>query len=419
VEVVAGSRSSPSLTLSMMDVEVPLAADVVVIGAGPGGLGAAALLTRKGFEVLVLERERSIAPKWRAGYDRLRINTSSWFSYLPGRRFPRKAGRWVSRDELVAYYDDYAASHRLRIRTGVEAKRIEAAGPTGEGWAIETADEGFAARAVVVATGKQDKPAIPDWPGRPNFTGELIHSSAYRNAAPYRGRDVLVVGAGNSGMDIALDLVDGGAGRVWVSVNRAPHIARREVLGLPHDFFGVLSRRSPLRMVDSNAKMLRRLTIGDLSEFGLPIPDDGPVTRLEKDGKVPTVDAGDFVACVRARRISIVAAVAKVEEETVVLADRTRLTPQIVVAATGYQSGLGPLVGHLGLLDDEGMPLVHGPETHPSAPGIHFIGFVDPRSGLLRELRLEAVKVSRALGRQFARKESPQTTEKIATAVGR
>jgi putative flavoprotein involved in K+ transport len=392
--------------------DAPRTADVVVLGAGPGGLGVAALLTRRGLDVIVLEREESIAPKWRAGYDRLRINTSSWFSYLPGERFPRKAGRWVSRDDLVAYYDEYAANHRLRIRTGVEARRIEPGGPTGDGWEIETVNESVKARAVVVATGKQDKPVVPDWPGRARFTGELIHSSAYRNAAPYGGRDALVVGAGNSGMDIALDLVDGGAERVWVSVNRAPHIARREVLGLPHDFFGVLSRRSPLRMVDSNAKMLRRLTIGDLSEFGLPIPDDGPVTRLEKDGKVPTVDPGEFVACVRARRIAIVAAVAKLGQNAVVLADGTRLTPQLVVAATGYQPSLWPLVGHLGLLDDEGLPLVHGPAAHPSAPGIHFIGFVDPRSGLLRELRLEAVKVSRALGRQLARKGSPQATEK-------
>lgn len=390
-----------------MSAEARRTADVVVVGAGPGGLGTAASLARKGFHVLVLEREKTTVPKWRAGYDRLRINTSSWFSYLPGRRFPRDAGRWVSRDRLVAYYDDYAARHRLNIRTGVEAKRID---PTvvrsaDRRWAIETSNGSLETRAVVVATGKQDTPVIPAWPGRAGFMGELIHSTAYRNAERYRSLRALVVGAGNSGMDIALDLVDGGAAPVWVSIKRPPHIMRREVLGLPHDVLGVLSRRSPARMVDSNAKLLRRLTIGDLSEYGLPIPDDGPVSRLEKGGKVPTVDPGEFVASVRARRITVVPAVASLEHDAVVLADGTRIEAQLVVCATGYRPSLEPLVGHLGLLDEDGLPLVHGPETHPSHPRIHFIGFLDPRSGLLRELRLEAQRVSRVLSRQLTREE--------------
>ena len=383
----------------------PQAAEVVVIGSGPGGLGTAALLTRRGLDVVVLEREQRIAPKWRSGYDRLRINTSSWFSYLPGQRFPRELGRWPRRDELVAYYDDYAAGNRLRIRTGVEAKRIEPIDGVAatNGWVIETSNESIEARAVVVATGKQDKPVIPNWPGLESFAGELIHSAAYRKAGPYRGRRALVVGAGNSGMDIALDLVEGGAELVWVSVHRPPHIMRREVLGLPHDLFGVLSRRSPQRMADSSAKLLRRLTIGDLSEYGLPMPDDGPVARLEKDGKVPTVDPGEFVASVKARRIAIVSAVATFERDAVLLSDGERIPAQVVVSATGYRPTLEPLVGHLGLLDEHGLPRVHGSNTHPSAPTIHFIGFVDPRSGLLRELRLEAKEVSRALARKLAR----------------
>jgi putative flavoprotein involved in K+ transport len=350
---------------------------------------------------VILERGKSIAPKWRAGYDRLRINTSSWFSYLPGRRFPRKAGRWVSRDDLVAYYDDYAARHELRVQTGVEAKRIE---PADGGWRVETSNDPVMARAVVVATGKQCTPVIPRWPGRDRFGGELIHAADYRNARPYRGRRVLVVGIGNSGMDIAVDLVEEGAENVWVSIRRPPHIVRREVLGLPHDMLGVLSRRSPRRMVDANAKLLRRLTVGDLGDLGLPIPDDGPVSRLEREGKVPTVDPGDFVASVRRRRLTVVAGLARFEENTIVLSDGMRIPAEVVVAATGYRANLESLVGHLALLDEAGLPVVRGAQTHPSAPGLYFVGFVDPRSGLLRELRLEAQRVAHELGRQLARK---------------
>lgn len=368
--------------------------DCVIVGAGPGGLGTAAELARQGLDAVVLERAPRIAAKWRGGYDRLRINTSSWFSHLPGQRFPREHGRWPTRDQLVAYYDDYARRRGLEVHTEVEATRIA---PTGGGWRVETSAGAYRARFVVVATGKQNVPVIPDWPGRGEFGGELIHSAAYRNAVPHRGRRVLVVGTGNSGMDIALDLVEGQAVKVWLAARRPPHIVRREIAGLPHDMLGVCARRAPRRLVDLNAKLIRRATIGDLADLGLPIPDDGPVSRLQQDGRVPTIDSGEFVEAVRRGKVEVVAGVAALTDAAVLLADGGRIEPEAIVAATGYRTSLESLVGDLDLLDAAGLPRVHGGQTDPRAPRLYFVGYLDPRSGLLRELRLQAGEVARAV----------------------
>jgi putative flavoprotein involved in K+ transport len=377
-----------------MSAQTPRMHEAIVIGAGPGGLATAACLKNANIETLLLERGEDVATTWRNGYDRLRINTSSWFSHLPGRRFPRKAGRWIARDELVAYYRDYVELNGLRIQTDVEAKRLE---QTGDDWEIATSRGLLRARIVIVATGRQNTPAIPDWPGLAEFQGELTHSSRYRDAMPFRDRRVLVVGTGNSGTDIALDLAEAGAAKVWLSARRPPHIVRRELWGIPHDAFGVAGRHAPRRFVDAGSRFLRMLTVGDLSEIGLPIPDDGAVTRFEEDGRVPTIDSGDFVSAVRGGQISIVAGVNGLASDSALLADGTRVEPEAIVAATGYRPDLNRLVGHLGLLDAKGIPIVHGIRAHASAPNLHFVGFVDPRSGQLRELRLQAKRVARLL----------------------
>lgn len=369
-------------------------AGCIVVGGGPGGLGTAALLEQNGIDTILLEREEHVAARWRAGYDRLRLNTSSWFSYLPGRRFPRRHGRWLHRDDLVAYYDDYAHRHSLRIDASVEATRITR---RGNRWAVETTRGTYEAPAVVVATGKQHTGVVPDWPGRAEFAGTVLHTSAYRNATPFRGRRALVVGGGNSAMDAALDLLDGGAADVRLSLRRPPHLMPREALGLPHDLLGVAARRAPRPLLDANAKLIRRATIGDLSDVGLPVPADGTVSRFERDGRVPTLDTGAFSRALRSGRVQVVAAIDRFEKDAVLLTDGERVEAEVVVAATGYRTGLEALVGHLGVLDADELPVVHAEQVHPAAPQLYFVGYVDPRSGQLRELRLEARRVARAL----------------------
>ncbi|MEV5549574.1 NAD(P)/FAD-dependent oxidoreductase [Streptomyces sp. NPDC052309] len=368
---------------------------VYVIGGGPGGLATAYALRARGVRAVVLERSDHVGASWRRHYDRLRLHTTRRLSSLPGLPMPRRFGRWPARDDVVRYLEKYAEHHRLEVVTGVEVSRVERT-PDGTGWLLHaTGGRRLTGTAVVVATGYNHTPYVPQWPGRDTYTGEFLHASAYRKPVPYAGRDVLVVGVGNTGAEIAVDLVEGGASRVRLSVRTAPHIVRRATAGWPAQYTGVLVRRLPVGLVDRLARPVARLSVPDLSPHGLPRPDTGLYSRVA-EGAIPVQDAG-LIDAVRRGRVEVVAAVDGFEAGKVLLADGTRTAPDAVIAATGYRRGLEGLVGHLGVLDAAGRPLVHGGRIRPDAPGLYFTGFTNPISGMLRELSIDAHRIARAV----------------------
>ncbi|MEV5933780.1 NAD(P)/FAD-dependent oxidoreductase [Streptomyces sp. NPDC052079] len=370
---------------------------VYVIGGGPGGLAAAYALRARGIRAVVLERADHVGDSWRRHYHRLRLHTTRRMSALPGLRMPRRFGRWVARDDVVRYLEKYAEHHRLEIVTGVEVSRIERA-PDGGGWLLHaTGGRELTGAAVVVATGYNHTPRVPEWPGRDTYTGEFLHASAYRDPKPYAGRDVLVVGVGNTGAEIAVDLVEGGASRVRLAVRTPPHIVRRSTAGWPAQYSGILVRRLPVGLVDRLCRVQARVALPDLSAQGLPRPDSGLYTRV-REGAIPVQDVG-LIDAVRKGTVEVVAAVKGFEEGRVVLADGKRIAPEVVVAATGYARGLEKLVGGLDVLDERGRPVVHGPRTAPHAPGLHFTGYTNPISGNLRELALDARRMAKAIAR--------------------
>ncbi|MEW1694199.1 NAD(P)/FAD-dependent oxidoreductase [Streptomyces sp. NPDC091278] len=373
----------------------PPAHPVYVIGGGPGGLAVAAALGARGVRAVVLEKSDAVGASWRTHYDRLRLHTTRRLSGLPGLRMPRSFGRWVARADVVRYLEKYAERHELEIVTGVEVHRVERAGSE---WLLHaTGGRRLTARAVVVATGYNHTPRLPDWPGLATYEGELSHARAYRNPEPYAGKDVLVVGIGNTGAEIAADLAEGGAARVRLAVRTVPHILRRSTAGWPSQRSGILVRRLPVPLVDLLGKLLARVAAPDLSAYGLPRPDTGLASR-QRAGAVPVQDVG-LVAAVRAGKVEVVAAVDDLDGPDVVLADGTRITPDAVVAATGYRRALEPLLGHLDVLDDRGHPLVRGARTPRQAPGLYFTGFTNPISGMLRELSLDAERIARRVAR--------------------
>ncbi|MEX2458046.1 MAG: NAD(P)/FAD-dependent oxidoreductase [Actinomycetota bacterium] len=365
--------------------------DVVVIGGGPAGLAAAAMLRREGAEPLVLERG-AVGESWRHHYERLHLHTIRWLSGLPGLPIDRREGRWVARDGVVRYLERYARGHRLRIRTGVEVRGLSR--DDGE-WLVETDRGVFRAGIVVVATGHNREPFLPAWPGKEGFTGELVHSAQYRNPAPYRGRDVLVVGTGNSGAEIAVDLVEGGAYKVWIAVRTPPNIVLRDMGGFPQQLIGISIRHLPVRVVDRLALAMQRLTVGDLTKYGMPFPTLGLYSRVKRDS-VPIIDVG-LIRLLKKVRVKAVPAVEGFDGPDVLLAGGRRLRPDAVVAATGFTRALEPLVGDLGLIGRSGRPVVHGSRTHPLAPDLYFIGFTNPISGNLRELGIDAKRIARAV----------------------
>nr|WP_107905983.1 NAD(P)/FAD-dependent oxidoreductase [Streptomyces chartreusis] len=368
---------------------------VYVIGGGPGGLSVAHALRARGLRAVVLEKSDRVGASWRRHYDRLRLHTTRRLSALPGLPMPRRFGRWVTRDDVVRYLEKYSEHHDLEIVTGVEVSRVEPA-PDGSGWLLRaTGGRELTGAAVVVATGHNHTPRIPHWPGRDTYTGEFLHAGEYRNPAPYTGRDVLVVGIGNTGAEIAVDLVEGGASRVRLAVRTVPHIVRRSTAGWAAQFTSILVRRLPVRLVDRLARPMAKLSVPDLAEQGLPRPDSGLYSRV-REGAIPVLDVG-LIDAVRKGRIEIVAAVDAFEAEKVVLADGTRVSPDVVVAATGYARALEDLVGHLGVLDEHGRPVVRGRRTPADAPGLYFTGFTNPISGNLREMAIDAQKIAKAI----------------------
>jgi putative flavoprotein involved in K+ transport len=350
---------------------------VVVVGGGPAGLAAAAMLKAKGITPLVLDRSDEIGASWKAHYDRLHLHTVRWLSGLPGLDIPRREGRWVSRDGVVRYLTDYATHHDLRIRLSSDVTSIDRRDPQ---WTLETSNGPLLADAVVIATGYNREPVIPRWPGVAEFEGELVHSSGYRNGSRYTGREVLVVGPGNSGAEIAVDLVESRARKVWLSVRTAPNILRRQLAGLPTQAIGVLLRKLPVAAVDRIAGATQRLTVGDLSKYGMPAPERGLYTRLLSEERIPILDVG-LIRALKKREVTVVPAVEGLEGAEVVLEGGRRLRPDAVIAATGFRRGLEDLVGHLGVLDEKGTPVVHGDVTHPLAPHLYFIGYSNPISG--------------------------------------
>jgi putative flavoprotein involved in K+ transport len=365
---------------------------VAIVGAGPTGLAVAATLRARGISAVLLEREESIGRSWRARYARLHLHTVRWLSGLPGLPVGRSAGKWVPKDAYADYLEAYVRHHGLEPRLGVRVERVDRA---GGGWVLRTSAGDVEAGVVVVASGYNNEPVVPDWPGRESLGGRLVHSVEYVEPARYAGLDVLVVGSGNSGAEIATDLAEGGAARVRLSVRTPPVVVRRDTLGVPSQLLGIVLGRLPRRTIVPVSRALRKISIPDLEPYGLPAPPDG-IAQFARTGTVPILDVG-FVDAVRTGRVEVVAAVERVESGTVVLADGARLDVDAVIAATGFRPGLEPLVGHLGVLDERGRPLVHGAETHPAAPGLYFAALQPTLGGLLREAAKDARRVAAAI----------------------
>lgn len=374
-------------------------ADVLVVGAGPAGLAVAACLRRRGVEPLVVDRGSAVGESWRARYDRLHLHTPRVQSALPGMRIPRSAGRWIARDDFATYLADYARHHGIAPRFGTQVERLE---PGIDGWRATTGSGELQARQVVLASGYNGAPVLPDWPGSDSFGGQVLHSSAYTAPAAFRGRSVLVVGAGNTGAEIAADLADGGARSVHLAVRTPPHVIPRSLGPLPTTLLGISLDHLPAHLSDPLNRLMQRVFVGDLTRYGLPAPTQGLVAQARATGVTPTIDVG-LVAALKAGLVTPVPALVRFDGDEAVLADGSRLRPDVVLAATGYRTALEPLVGHLGLLDDAGRPRVHGARTDPAAPGLRFVGLANPLKGLLFSIRLDARSAAGAIARDLAR----------------
>ena len=372
--------------------------DTLIIGAGPAGLAVAACLAQRGRRSLVIERADQLGASWRAHYERLHLHTVKEKSALPGLAFPAHYPRYVSRQGVVDYLSQYARHHAIAPRRGVEALSITA--NQGKWLATTARGHRLAARSVVVATGANRAPRRARFDGLAQYRGRTLHSHSYRNAAPFTGQTVLVVGMGNTGAEIALDLAEQGV-KSALSVRAPLNIVHRDVLGRPTQLTSLALAKLPVALGDAVARLLRNLTVGDLHRFGIQTSPISPLRQLREFGKTPVIDVGTL-ARIKSGEINVHPGIERFTTGGVRFVDGTEESFDAVIFATGYEAQVQALFPETPVpLDSTGMPLeVIG---SGALSGVSFVGFdIRQPGGLLRAIAAQGNRVAQHIAESAA-----------------
>jgi len=363
-------------------------ATVVVVGGGASGLSAAGALKRRGIDAVVLEQDAKVGGSWARRYDRLHLHTVRGFSGLAHFRIPRRYPPYLSRDQFVAYLREYADHFALNVVPSCAVDRITR---DGSEWRISTTNGrgAWRSRAVVIATGQYRIPIKPDWPGSESFGGELTHSASYANPTPYARKRVLVVGAGNSGAEIATDIAENDGDFVALSIRTPPPIVPRDPFGMPIQRTGIVFSFFPSWIGDRVGRLTSRLVLGDLTSYGIPRPKWGPFSAR----RVPLIDVG-FVNAVKKGLVHIRPALVRLTESGAVFADGSSEAFDAVIAATGFSTGLPDILESDGVLDEQGEPIAASGDA-TAQPGLYFIGFTHSLRGHLFEANLASRRLAR------------------------
>ncbi|MGX1798841.1 flavin-containing monooxygenase [Streptomyces albidoflavus] len=349
--------------------------DVAVIGGGQSGLAATHALLRRGLRPVLLEASDRAAGSWPHYYDSLTLFSPARYSSLPGMPFPgADRDRYPHRDEVVAYLTAYADRLDAEIRTG---SRVSAVRRTSDGFEVKLEGGGrLSALAVVAASGTFGHPHRPALPGLQEFTGQVLHAADYRSQTPFAGRRVVVVGAGNSAVQIAAELAE--AARVTLATRRPVKFAAQRILGRDLHFW--------------------------TTRTGL---DAAPLGRfLTRPPTQPVLDDGRYRAALAAGQPERRPLFTGADGAKLVWPDGQREEVDAIVLATGYRPDLLYLAGLDGALDAAGNPW-HREGLAAGVPGLAFVGLEWQRSlssNSLRGVGRDAELIARRLAAHLARR---------------
>jgi hypothetical protein len=359
----------------------------LIIGAGPAGLAIAGQLRHEGLSFEILEQSDKIAPKWHQHYDRLHLHTVKERSGLPNQDFPEHYPQYISKNQLIEYFDQYALKFEIKPHFNTSVKSIY---KNEAGWKVECSNsKTFEAENVIIATGLNRIPKIPTWKGQESFKGEITHASQYKNPNSFKDKTVLVIGMGNTGAEIALDLAEASI-FVGISVRSELVVVPRELFGKPVQQTGEKLARMPFGLGNLLSKLGPLIAFGNLKKYGLPISNISPTALRLIHGKTPTIDLGT-IEKIKVGKISVCKEIAAFEEDGVSFVDGTSQRFNAVILATGYYAQLDSILGkNHSSIDESGEPKMKIAQDK----GLYFIGYEKHTlGGILSTLKEDALLI--------------------------
>jgi indole-3-pyruvate monooxygenase len=371
----------------------PIETNTVIIGAGPAGLAVGACLRQTEIPFLILEQSDRVAPAWHRHYDRLHLHTDKGHSSLPFLPLPKEYPRYPSRLQVIAYLENY--EHQFQLEPTFSQKVIEAR-RVDDRWEVQTQDRLYRGANLVVAAGYNREAYIPNWPGTAGFTGRILHSSQYKNGATFKNQKVLVVGFGNSGGEIAIDLYEHGA-QPALAVRSPVNVIPRELFGIPILTIGIAQSRLPPRLADALNAPILNVAIGDLRRYGLSKLSRGPLSQIQQQARIPLIDVGT-IKLIKQGQVHVYPGIETFTEEGVQFSDGNLQKFDSVILATGYRPRVDAFLNAAATYDENGTPLSSGSQT--AIPGLYFCGYYVSPTGMLREIALEAQRISSSIARR-------------------
>ncbi|KAL8204989.1 hypothetical protein R6Q57_010612 [Mikania cordata] len=373
----------------------------VIVGAGPSGLATAACLKEQGVPSVVIERSNCIASLWQLKtYDRLRLHLPKRFCELPLMPFPVDYPTYPDKQQFIDYLEAYAnrfgvnpvfdsSVERAEFDESLGLWRVKSVGLKGE--VVE-----YVCRWLVVATGENAEAVVPEIKGLPEFGGEVKHTSEYKSGSVYKGKKVLVVGCGNSGMEVCLDLCNHDA-KPSLVVRDAVHVLPRDMLG--RSTFGLsmwLLKWLPVRLVDRFLLFVSWLILGNTSRFGLDRPSVGPLELKNISGKTPVLDVG-ALAKIKSRDIEIYPGIQQIGNYSVQFFNGKTENFDAIILATGYKSNVPSWLKEKDMFSKkDGYPQRPFPNGWKGAYGLYAVGFT--RRGLLGA-SMDAMRIAEDIGK--------------------
>ncbi|XP_052209036.1 probable indole-3-pyruvate monooxygenase YUCCA4 isoform X2 [Diospyros lotus] len=369
----------------------------IIVGAGPSGLAASACLKNNGVPSLILERSDCLASLWQQRtYDRLKLHLPKHFCELPLFGFPENFPKYPTKHQFISYVESYAAHFAIEPRFKQAVERAEFDPKIGV-WRIQTQDCEYISRWLIAATGENAEPVEPEVPGLERFRGQVIHTSRYITGADYRNQRVLVVGCGNSGMEVSLDLCRHNAAPHMV-VRNTVHVLPREMFGF--STFGVamgLLKWLPLRLVDKFLLLAANFNLGNTDRLGLRRPKTGPIELKNATGKTPVLDSG-ALSQIRAGKIKVVEAVKEITSNGAKFMDGQENEFDSIIFATGYKSNVPSWLKGSEFFTEEGLPRTPFPNSWKGENGLYTVGFT--RRGLLGTA-FDSINIARDIADQY------------------